>query len=175
MNRMSPKTRRYLTLAVTAFVSVGAAALIIMNRVGVEAGQAAQNASSTQVSSEEEVSVPPIIVASQESKSGSASAFVPSSGASAAAPLTTISKPTSAPPNPTLPASSVLKDKNKKPNYSSKPVASKKTTATPKNGEVRNGKTYVDGFGWVDGTPQSGETTVVKGDWGEGSEVGIMD
>ena len=174
MNRMSPKTKRYLTLAVTAFVSIGAVALVIMNRVGVEARQAAEIASSTQVSSEEVVSVPPIIVASQESKSGSASAFVPSSGASAAEPLTTISKPTSAPPEPTPPVSSALTDKSKKPSYSSKPTASKKTSSTPKNREVRDGKTYDPDFGWIEGTG-GGETTVVSGDWGEGSEVGIMD
>ena len=172
MNRMSPKTRRYLTLAVTAFVGIGAVALVIMNRVGVEARQATENVSST---SEEVVSVPPIIVASQESKSGSASAFVPSSGASAAAPLTTISKPTSAPPEPTPPASSTLTDKNKKPSYSSKPTASKKATTTPKNGERKNGMIYADGFGWIKDEGGGGEVTVVSGMHEGGEQVGIMD
>ena len=175
MNRMSPKTRRYLTLAVTAFVSIGAVALVIMNRVGVEARQAAENVSSNSVSSEEVVSVPPIIVASQESKSGSASAFVPSSGASAVAPLTTISTPTSAPPEPTPPVSSALTDKSKKPSYSSKPTASKKATTTPKNGERKNGMIYADGFGWIKDEGGGGEVTVVSGMHEGGEQVGIMD
>lgn len=169
---MNKNTRRYLTFGGTALVSIGAVALILINTTGA-AGQATEPVSSAPTSTEV-VSVPEIKVASQESSS-EASAFVPSSGASAAASLTTISKPTSAPPKPTPPASSALTDKTKKPSYSSKPVVSKKTTTTPKNGEVRNGKTYVDGFGWIDGTPQSGETTVVSGMHEGGEQVGIMD
>ena len=178
MNRMSPKTRRYLTLAVTAFVSVGAAALIIMNRVGVEAGQAAESASSTQVSSEEEVSVPPIIVASQESKSGSTSAFVPSSGASKSTELTKLEKPTSTPPKPSTASGTNFTDKTKKPSYSSKPTAKSKTASSnkPKAGDIKDGKMYDPDFGWVSIGGTNKQTTVGKpGDELTGNKVGIMD
>ena len=174
MNRMNPKKKRYLTLAVTAFVSIGAAALIIMNQVGVESGQAAE---STPVSSEEEVSVPPIIVVSQESSSVS-STFVPSSGASKAAELTEIQKPTSVPPAPSVASGTNLTDKNKKPSYSSKPTAKSKTSSNskPKAGDKKGGKTYDPDFGWIDGTGGGKGTTVGNpGDELTGNKVGIMD
>jgi len=171
---MNKNTRRYLTFGGTALISIGAVALILINTTGA-AGQATEPVSSAPTSTEV-VSVPEIKVVSQESKSGSASAFVPSSGASAAASLTTISKPISTPSKPTPPASSALTDKTKKPSYSSKPIASKKATTTPKNGEVRNGKTWIDGFGWVEGTGiGGGEVTVVSGMHEGGEQVGIMD
>jgi len=174
---MSPKTRRYLTLAVTAFVSVGAAALIIMNRVGVEAGQAAASASSTLVSSEEEVSVPPIIFASQESNSVS-STFVPSSGASKSTELTKLEKPTSTPPTPSAASGTNLTDKTKKPSYSSKPTAKSKTASSnkPKAGDIKDGKMYDPDFGWVTIGGTNKQTTVGKpGDELTGNKVGIMD
>lgn len=177
MKKFDTRLKRYLTIGGSTLICVGAVALILTNGAGTAAGQAAEPLSSAPTSTE--VSVPEIKVISQESNS-EASAFVPSSGASAAASLTTISKPTSAPPEPTPPASAALTDKNKKPSYSSKPTVAKKTTSaktsgTPKNGEVRNGKTWMDGFGWVEGTG-GGEVTVVSGfDDGSGKQVGIMD
>ena len=178
MKKFDSKIKRYLTVGGTALICVGAAALVLT--FGTGAGAANQATVSSVESTSTEVSVPEIIVISQESSSG-ASAFVPSSGASAAASLTTILKPTSAPPEPTPPASSTLTDKNKKPSYSSKPTVAKKTTpakasGTPKNGEVRNGKTWIDGFGWVEGTGKGGGTTTVVSGMHEGGEqVGIMD
>ena len=172
MKKIDTKLKRYLTIGGSTLICFGAVALILTNGVGAAAGQSTEPLSSAPTATE--VSVPEIKVISQESSS-EASAFLPSSGASAAASLTTISKPTSAPPEPTPPASATLTDKNKKPSYSSKPVASKKAKTTPKNGERKNGMIYADGFGWIKDEGGGGETTVVNGDWGEGSEVGTMD
>ncbi|CAB1247738.1 exported protein of unknown function [Ruminococcaceae bacterium BL-6] len=117
----------------------------------------------------------------------------------------TPSKPTSAPPAPkvegaggtdskgnqTKATNPALTNKDKTPEYTSKPVvdgkksksgntSSKKSsgsnsTSTPKAGDHKDGKSYVPGFGWVDGNGAGGEGTVDNGDWGGGEQVGIMD
>jgi len=169
MKKIDLEIKRYLTIGGTALICVGAVALILTNGTGTAAGQATEPSSVAPTSTE--VSVPDIKVVSESSDPG---AFVPSSGASAVASLTTISKPVSVPPKPTV-NSSALTNKSSKPSYSSKPAVSKKpSNSTPKNGEVRNGKTWMDGFGWVEGTG-GGEGTVVSGMHEGGSQVGIMD
>ena len=96
----------------------------------------------------------------------------------------------------TPPTNKALTDKTHKPTYTKPPVApgskpkpatkpsnnkpadkkpSKPTDNTPKAGDTKNGKSYVPGFGWVDGTGAGGEETVVEGDWGSGEQIGIMD
>ena len=168
MKKIDTKLKRYLTIGGSTLICVGAVALILTNGAGAAAGQATELSSAP---TSTEVSVPEIKVISQESSS-EASAFVPSSGASAAASLTTISKPTSAPPEPTPPASAALTDKNKKPSYSSKPIVSKKPTSGKPSGG-KPGQEYVPGFGWQ--YPTGGEGTVVSGMHEGGEQVGIMD
>lgn len=57
---------------------------------------------------------------------------------------------------------------------SSKPSSNKSSSSTPKAGDTKDGKTYMPGFGWVDGTG-GGEGTVASGDWGGGEQIGIME
>lgn len=161
-------TKRVLIIAGLAVICVGAASLVVQHTASANDTQEVSSESSAELvlGTPNPISVPEI------SSSETASAFVPSSGAQASAPLTSVSKPTSTPPKPTPPASSQLINKAKKPTYSSKPTASKSTTSKVTSAPA--GKTYVPGFGYVDGTG-GGEMTEVKGDWGEGSQVGIMD
>ena len=118
-----------------------------------------------------------ISVPSISSESGTSSAFVPSSGAKASEPLTSVSKPTSTPSKPTSPASSKLTNKNKKPVYSTKPKAStsSKKSTTSKVTKAPKGKSYMPGFGYVDGT--GGGETIVGSDVGGdiNKQVGIME
>lgn len=58
---------------------------------------------------------------------------------------------------------------------SSKPSSSKPSSSTPKAGDTKDGKTYMPGFGWVDGTG-GGEGEVMEGmQPGTGSQIGIME
>ncbi|WP_020072444.1 DUF6550 family protein [Faecalispora sporosphaeroides] len=59
---------------------------------------------------------------------------------------------------------------------SSKSSSSKSSSSTPKAGDVKDGKTYMPGFGWVDGTGGGeGETVGKSGDELTGEKVGIME
>ncbi len=188
MKQFSFKSKKILMSVVVAAACVGAVALVTSQRAN--ASDTDTNSNSSNASSEivlevpETISAPPVSSATSDD-----SAFVPSSGAAASKPLTTISKPTSQPPKPTPPASSALTDKSKKPTYNTKPKAktstgstsrskttSKKSAVTPKNGEKKNGKTYDPDFGWIDGTGGGQGTTVGNpGDELTGNKVGIMD
>ena len=54
--------------------------------------------------------------------------------------------------------------------------SSKPSSSTPKAGDVKDGKTYMPGFGWVDGTGGGeGETVGKSGDELTGEKVGIME
>lgn len=48
-------------------------------------------------------------------------------------------------------------------------------TGTPQHGEIKDGKIYLDGFGWVD--YNGGETVVIPADniYENGNKIGIMD
>ena len=128
---------------------------------------------------ESEVSVAPILVVSSSeasSRSDPDSAFVPSSGATASKSLTDVSKPVSQPPKPTTPSSSELTDKSKTPSYSSMPSASSKSSTSTVS-SAPAGKSYMPGFGYVDGTG-GGEMTIDQKTDQDGDinkQVGIMD
>jgi|GEM_PF-1376190 len=181
---LSPRAKKILIATGSALVCVCAVALIVtMNSGAAPAAVQPELASSTTTSVD--VSVGDIDVVSAVGGQSDAGAFVPSSGASQSAQLTTISKPSSAPPKPvvegdastasngtkTQPTNSALTNKSTKPSYTSKPTASKKpSSSTPSGGKP--GQKYVPGFGWQ--YPGSGEGTVVSMHEG-GSQVGIMD
>lgn len=120
------------------------------------------------------------------------------------------SKPTSAPPPPTIEGAGgvdsngnpikatnpALLDKDNPPSYTSKPVIdggskpspsspgnnskpssnnnSKPTPSTPNAGDTKDGKTYVPGFGWVDGTGGE-EVEYVEDMIPNGNKIGIME
>jgi len=173
---LSLKAKKSIIITGSALVCVAVAAIALHMDGGVTAAAQTQSAAaSSSPSTSAVVSVPPIEQQS-ETESGTGSAFVPSSGASQSAELTTISKPTSAPPTPSAASGTNLTDKTKKPTYTSKPTAKSKTPASnkPKAGDIKDGKMYDPEFGWVTIGGTNKQTTV-EGDWGGGSQVGIMD
>lgn len=56
-----------------------------------------------------------------------------------------------------------------------KPTQSAESSGTPKNGTIRDGKIYIEGFGWVD--YEGGGTEVINGEdiYENGNTIGIMD
>lgn len=168
---LSPKAKKYMMFAGFAVVCFGALSLVLYRTNALaDQPEAVSSESSAEIvlGTPHAISVPPI----SSEATGTGSAFVPSSGASASEPLTTVSKPTSAPPKPTPPASSALTDKSKKPTYSSKPTASKSSTS--KSGG-KAGEVYVPGFGWQKPTGGQGTTVGNSGDQLTGNKVGTMD
>ncbi len=187
---MTPRAKKTLIATGSALVCVCAVALIVtMNSGAAPAAVQPELASSTTTSVD--VSVGDIDVVSAVGGQSDAGAFVPSSGASRSAQLTTISKPTSAPPKPvvegdastasngtkTQPTNSALTNKNTKPSYTSKPTApatkpsSKPSSSKPTGGAP--GQIYDPVFGWH--YPSGGKGTVVSGMQEDGVKVGIMD
>ncbi len=110
---MDDKAKRVLSMAVIGVVCVAMGTLVV-NHTGADEHPDTDPSS---VESEIVVLEPTPILPPSSSSESVDSAFVPSSGASASAPLTTISKPASKPAKPAPPASSALKDKKKKPSY----------------------------------------------------------
>jgi len=171
---ITPKAKKVILFSTMAVLCIGVVTLVST----VNAKSAAEQVNPSSVilvvdNGSSDLSIPPIEHSS--SVASEAPTFVPSSGASQSAQLTKIEKPTSTPPKPAV--SSALTNKSSKPSYSSKPTASSKSTTnkassnSPSGGKP--GQKYVPGFGWQ--YPGSGEGTVVSGDWGGGSQVGIMD
>ncbi|QAT49141.1 hypothetical protein EQM14_04770 [Caproiciproducens sp. NJN-50] len=130
MKNLSPKVKRAVMFVGIGLVCVGCLSLVMIHANAGEETESASSESSAEIilGTPNPVSIPEI-----SSEAGTGSAFAPSSGAQASAPLTTVSKPTSTPSKPAPPASSALTDKSKKPTYSSKPTASKSTTTKQKS------------------------------------------
>jgi len=174
---LSSKAKKSLIITGSALICVGAIAAALSMSGGVAATEP-QSAASSSPSTSVVVSVAPIIV---EDDSQTSSTFVPSSGASKSTELTIISKPTSAPPAPSVASGTNITDKNKKPSYSSKSAAkSSSKTATKKSNSSTSKKSNNAGdndpvFGNKGSYSTHGEMTTVSGDWGGGSQVGIMD
>ena len=131
----------------------------------------------------------------------STGAFVPEKDKNVSEPLTSSVQKDQAPvpPKPSVTSSAdtqkVLTDRTKKPTYKTppktttttgdstkkKPSPKKPAPKKPSNGgnvskpsENHAGQTYDPDFGWIDGTG-GGQGTEVDGNWGGGSQVGIMD
>ena len=173
---LSSKAKKGIIITGSALVCVAVAAIALHMGGGVTAAAEPQSIASSSPSTSTVVSVAPITGDDSEIESQVESTFTPSSGSSKATELTKIEKPTSAPPTPSVASGTNLTDKNKKPSYSSKSTTKKPSSGTPKMGDTKNGKTYISGFGWVEGTGKGGgKETTVEGDWGGGSQVGIMD
>jgi hypothetical protein len=174
----SHNTKRIAMFAGLAVVCVAVLSLVYPRVDAAQPASADSSSSSSEIMVEppQSITVPPI--SSEADKTGTGSAFVPSSGATASKPLTVESKPSSKPPKPTLPASSALTNKAKKPSYSAPPKAASSTekSSTSQVTSVPKGKSYMPGFGIVDGTGGGQGSTVGKpGDQLTGNKVGIMD
>jgi len=179
--KLSVRAKRTLSITVLMAICVGTATLaVVHNHLGSQAQ--AEQVSSAVTFTSAPVSIPEIVVVSQTSSTSSA--FVPSSGASGVSSLTEISKPSSIPPKPVVSGSpkainSALTNKSSQPSYSRKAATSSKKSDPQKNSGTKPsggqpGQVYVPGFGWQ--YPEGkNDVTVVGGNWGEGSEVGIMD
>lgn len=192
------KIKKIMLISGVCLICGGVVAIALNNGTSAKVEASGTSSTSTEVSSDAPVVSPaPILTignVSSAPQTGTGSAFDPSKENSRSEPLTVVSKPTSQPPKPVIegdskdgkqPTNPALTNKTKKPTYKSKPKAqpaapkkqstsSKAKNDTPKDGDKKDGKTYVDGWGWVEGTG-GGTGTTVDGDWGEGPQVGIMD
>lgn len=198
---MTPQTRKRVIAISACVVCIGIAVAFAIKtsanqNVEPAASEPASGTSSNDISlTVEDISVPPISESPAITAPGVSEAFRPESGKSATSELTSTSKDVSKPPKPvpegaggtdsngnkTPPTNPALTNKDKKPEYTSTPVVegdsdkgSKPSSSEPKAGDTKDGKTYMPGFGWVDGTG-GGEGEVVEGDWGGGEQVGIME
>jgi hypothetical protein len=134
--------------------------------------------SALQITGTDTVSVPAGIA-------GTGSAWNPASKKSVSAPLTITKKPSSTPPKPVIKqdaqSKKVLTDKTKKPSYTTPPQApsTHKPAANHSGGSAnKSGGSTKSGdndpiFGNEHGT--GGTVINENGNWGEGSQVGIMD
>jgi hypothetical protein len=178
---LNTRTKNVLIISGTALICVGAMIAVLNMSSSAAATEPAAPASSSP-STSTVVSVPPI-EQQFEAESGTSSAFVPESGANQTAELTKIEKPVSAPPSPSVASGTNLTDKNKKPSYSSSAPAKSSTTkkatssTTKKPSSAPKGKSYMPGFGYVDGTG-GGQMTKDKPTNNDGDinkQVGVMD
>lgn len=128
----SHTAKRIAMFAGLAVVCVAALSLVYSRVNAAQPTEASSSTSSDEIvmASPNSITVPPI--SSEGDESGTGSAFVPSSGATASKPLTVVSKPSSQPPKPTPPASSALTNKAKKPSYSVTPKAPASSTSPTK-------------------------------------------
>lgn len=186
---MNNKSKKVIIFTGLAAVCVGLFSVILAHANA----DAKPEDSSSKVSSEIIMATPnSIVVSKADSKSGTSSAFVPSSGTTTSAPLTTVSKPTSMPPKPTPPASSELTNPSSKPQYTSKPApkanidanSKKVSSAAPKKDSSTAKKTdnHTNNGDPVFGndviTEKGGNQQTIVGKPGDeltGDKVGIMD
>lgn len=189
---LSPKTKKIMAAAGSALVCVGVLALVLTYSTG-----ASQNPAEQDTSSDTSTAVSMMITGIESqatiNDASDGAAFVPSSGASQSAPLTTPSKPTSMPPKPTVegdskdgkqPTNSTLTDKNKKPTYTTPPKATTSSSSKSKSSSSKSaggsstsinhdGEFYDPVFGWTKAT--GGKGTVVDGPGDINKQVGTMD
>lgn len=196
MKKLSPKAKKITIITGAAVICIGALSAIlyqqhaIADSANLTAASSGTSASAT--SSCADVSIPEIkgnnSVAS--GTAGTGSAFTPSSGKSASAPLTpSVSKPKT-PSKPAIqgdskngkqPTNGALTDKTQKPTYTTLPKApttpASKAPTQNNNGGSTNKSNNNDPFNHV--TVETGgnqQTTVGNpGDTLTGDKVGIMD
>lgn len=127
-------------------------------------------------SSKLEVSVPPVS-SSPDASASSGSALDVTKERHIETGQTESSSPASEPKKPTVSDSSALTNSSKKPTYSKKQTHPSQSASQPKAGDKKDGKVYVDGFGWIkdEGGGAVGETVGNEGDTLTGNKVGQMD
>lgn len=168
MKKLTDKSKR--TLAV-AGISVVCVALIIGIFYRFSAGKVkASGVSSTSPSSSSEVVVAAVGTDGQNSGSGSspASSSAVSSSQSAASSSKIDQKIQSDVSKPSVPSSKPkaqgsTTNPSQRPSYSSKNTTVSKPSE-PKDGDKKDGKIYIKGFGWVTNTGGSGTTVDTDGD-----------
>lgn len=177
---LSTKAKKSLIAVGSGLICVGAVALIVTFSTGAKAPDPVVAASSSMVTS---INVEVGDIQANSDNNSQDTAFVPSSGVSQTTQLTKIEKPTSTPPKPaiqgdastasngtkTQPTNSALTNKNQKPSYTSKPTTSQSSSKPSNNNQGQADPVF--GNKWGTG----GQMTQVGGDWGGGSQIGIMD
>lgn len=182
MKKLTSKTKKIMVATGSAVICVGVlCAVLFQQSANAAAVNAVKHKSTSSVTSTTStVSVPPIHKDTASSTAKVESAWTPSKGENKTTSLAPAA-PKAAPPatkpkiagdsvNGKQPTNGALTDKSKKPSYPSKDTTPQKDNTQTKN----NGGNYNDPvFGNKTGT--GGQGTVVKGDWGSGEQVGIMD
>lgn len=143
---LSPKARKIVLFSGMAVACVCILSVVLF-KANAGTNSIATSASSSDaklvLSSSGAVSVNPITeVDSAASSTGDGGTFNPQTEKNVSQPLTTVSKPSSAPPKPTVqgdskngaqPTNSALTNKNKKPTYTTKPQAQSTSSTSSKN------------------------------------------
>jgi len=187
---LTPRAKKISVIAGATVVCLGVlSAVLFQNNASSKMNTSPASSAAITLVSSGTVSVNPITADSSASSDGGT--FDPAKQKSASAPLTTASKPASAPPKPVVEGDSVngsqptnpaLTDKSKKPTYTTKPKAPTSSTSTKtsskssggsKDGGSHAGEFYDPVFGWTKST--GGQGTTVTGDWGGGEQIGSMD
>lgn len=167
MKKLTDKSKRTLAVAGVGMVCV---ALII----GISYRFSAENVKASGVSSSSPSSSSEVVVADvgadgQNSESGSSAAS--SSAAASQAAASSGSADQKIQPNVSKPLAPSSKPKaqgsttnpSQKPSYSSKDTTVSKSSE-PKDGDKKDGKIYIKGFGWVTNTGGAGTTVDTDGD-----------
>ena len=88
--------------------------------------------------------------------------------------LSEIEKETTPPKPPAVKDEVQLTNPDKKPEYEETDTKIPQDSGTPKNGDKKDGKIYIEGFGWVDGDGGESKGEVVDSDGDINKQVGIM-
>jgi hypothetical protein len=205
MKKLNKRSKKIMMVTGVAAVCCAGVLAAVMVQANAQPNEDAPTPVSSDTSSVQLILSSGLNITAPEAKSsgaGSAAstgAFVPEKGKNVSEPLTSSVQKDQAPvpPKPSVASSAdtqkVLTDRTKKPTYkttpktttttgdSTKKKSSSKKSSTPKKDTVSQpsktghaGQTYDPDFGWIDGTG-GGQGTEVNGNWGGGSQVGIMD
>lgn len=175
MKKLTDKSKRMLAVAGIGVVCV---ALII----GISYRFSAENVKASGVSSTLPPSSSEVVVAAVGASSDSSSS--PTSSASSAAQATAsssivdqkiqpdVSKPSMPSSKPQAQGSTT--NPSQKPSYNSKDTTASKSSE-PKDGDKKDGKIYIKGFGWIQDNGGGGSGKTVSGDGDINKQVGQMD
>lgn len=193
MKKISPKAKNVMIVTGAAVVCIGVlCAVLYQNHAIAETGNLSAASLSTTASSVSDVSIAPITGNGTvvSGAAGTGSAWTPSSGKSASAPLTpSVSKP-QAPSKPTVqgdsqngkqPTNGALTNKAAKPSYTTPPKApTKKSTGKVSGGTSNKSGGSTKGNSIIDNAirePGGNQQTIMGGDHDshDDDQVGIMD
>jgi cytoskeletal protein RodZ len=200
MKKLSPKAKKITIITGAAVVCIGVLSAILYQQHAIadsaDLTAASSGTSASATSSYADITIPKIAGNNSVTSgtAGTGSAFTPSSGKSASAPLTpSVSKPT-APSKPTIqgdskngkqPTNGALTDKTKKPTYTTPPKApTQKSGGTTTQKKSNGGTSNKSGGGTKGGSDPifgnkrgsgHGEGTTANDMYEDGTKVGITD
>lgn len=179
MKKLTDKSKRALAVAGIGAVCV---ALIIGISYRFSAGEI--KASGVSLSSSSSPSSKVVVAAVGAGSQNSKSSSSPASSSAAASQAAASSGNTDQKIQPDVSKTSAPSSKpqaqgsttnpSQKPSYSSKDTTVSKSSV-PKNGDKKDGKIYIEGFGWVQNNGGGGSGKTVSGDGDINKQVGQMD